>query len=322
MRPGLDKPGALPLLALILFSLLTLVPSLSSIYNIKFADFNLFASGARQIPLIQDGVAQLPPDTPPNEPQKSWIMTAQYRTRGSRISRSSRPVTVAAIVPGEVTPVDNKSRQSYVAPEASSFMFGRRARAFRTYFIQQLDDYQLLTPFSNRSLRAAPTNLNPPLTPPNTSPLPTSVDENRSETIPSYNQSAPSYTPCKANSGLPLPSQCTKWQQACRSAIGLWEGSKRTPYISGVPLLINLGSQYLTSMFIPPNATAKQPSPLMDPPTGVQAATNASLGLLVQTPKSHTAPGDQTTDAAGHTAELRGSCMAVVIGLVAGIMWF
>jgi hypothetical protein len=47
MRPGLDKPGALPLLALIVFSLLTLVPSLSSIYNIKFADFSYFTGGAR-----------------------------------------------------------------------------------------------------------------------------------------------------------------------------------------------------------------------------------------------------------------------------------
>lgn len=39
MRPGLGKPGALPLLALVVFSLLTLAPSLSSIYNINFADF-------------------------------------------------------------------------------------------------------------------------------------------------------------------------------------------------------------------------------------------------------------------------------------------
>lgn len=49
MRPGLDKPGALPLLALIVFSLLTLAPSLSSIYNIKFADFGYFTGGARSM---------------------------------------------------------------------------------------------------------------------------------------------------------------------------------------------------------------------------------------------------------------------------------
>lgn len=49
MRPGLAKPGALPLLALIVFSLLTLVPSLSSIYNIKFADFAFYSNGARRM---------------------------------------------------------------------------------------------------------------------------------------------------------------------------------------------------------------------------------------------------------------------------------
>lgn len=56
MRSGLDKPGALPLLALIVFSLLTLVPSLSSIYNIKFADFSHFTGGARSTSIDPDSV--------------------------------------------------------------------------------------------------------------------------------------------------------------------------------------------------------------------------------------------------------------------------
>lgn len=49
MRSGLDKPGALPLLALMVFSLLTLVPSLSSIYNIKLTDFGYLTGGARSM---------------------------------------------------------------------------------------------------------------------------------------------------------------------------------------------------------------------------------------------------------------------------------
>lgn len=49
MRSGLDKPGALPLLALVVFSLLTLVPSLSSIYNIKLADFGYLTGGTRSM---------------------------------------------------------------------------------------------------------------------------------------------------------------------------------------------------------------------------------------------------------------------------------
>lgn len=50
MRPALHKPGAIPFLALILFSLLSLVPSLPSIYSLKFADFGYYyGSGARRM---------------------------------------------------------------------------------------------------------------------------------------------------------------------------------------------------------------------------------------------------------------------------------
>jgi hypothetical protein len=52
MRSGLEKPGALPLLALVVFSLLTLVPSLSSIYNLKLADLNFYPGGARRMSLF------------------------------------------------------------------------------------------------------------------------------------------------------------------------------------------------------------------------------------------------------------------------------
>ncbi|KAF3384907.1 hypothetical protein F1880_002377 [Penicillium rolfsii] len=322
MRPGLDKPGALPLLALIVFSLLTLVPSLSSIYNLKLTDFSYFTGGARKLPLIQDGVAAFPPNTPPVEPQKSWVMTAQYRTRGSRISRSSRS-NGAPIVSGEVTPVENKSRHSYIAPESSSFTFGRRARAFRTYFIQQLDEYQLFPTFSNRSSSAAPTSFNLPITPSNASPLPTSTDDNPSETT-SYpdNKSASSYTPPQEETGLWIPTFCNQWQQACRKAIGLWEYAKHTAPVARMQPLIQLGSQYLESMLTPQTATEEQSTAPACAARDALLVANVSSESTVQTQKMHTASSDQTTDAAAHTAELRGSCMAVVIGLVAGIMWF
>lgn len=48
MRSGLHKPGALPLLLLVVFSLLTLVPSLSSIYNLKLTDLAFYSGGARR----------------------------------------------------------------------------------------------------------------------------------------------------------------------------------------------------------------------------------------------------------------------------------
>jgi hypothetical protein len=250
-------------------------------------------------------------------------MTAQYRTRGSRISRSSRSNT-APIVSGDVTPIENKSRLSYIAPESSSsFMFSRRARAFRTYFIQQLDDYQLFTSFSNRSFSAAPTIINPPITPSNASPLPTPTDDTRSETTPyPDNNSSPPYTSFREETGLQIPTLCNQWQQACRRAIGLWENAKHTASVSRVQPLIQLGSKYLESMLTPQNATGEQSITSARSAKDTSLATNASSGSTVQTQKLHTTSSNQTTDAAAHTAELRGSCMAVVIGLVAGIMWF
>lgn len=248
-------------------------------------------------------------------------MTAQYRTRGNRLSRSSRS-NGASTVPGEATPVENQSRLSYIPPESSSsFMFGRRARAFRTYFIQQLDDYQLFTSFSNRSLPAAPTIINPPVTPSNDSPLPTSTGNNRSETTPHPDNNSPSSdTSSREEMGLRIPALCNKWQQACHKAIGLWEHVKQTASNSRVQPLIQLGSQYLESKF--KLLDGKRSSTSGCPPKDASTATNASPGLKVQTQNPHTTSSDQTTDAAGHTAELRASCMAVVIGLVAGIMWF
>jgi hypothetical protein len=49
MWSGLDKPGALPLLILIVFSLLTLVPSLPNLYHSKFADFSFYTGAARRM---------------------------------------------------------------------------------------------------------------------------------------------------------------------------------------------------------------------------------------------------------------------------------
>jgi hypothetical protein len=203
-------------------------------------------------------------------------------------------------------------------------MFGRRARAFRTYFIQQLDDYQLFTSFSNRSLSPTPTILNPLVTPSNASPLPTSTDDNRSETTPyPDNNSSPSYTSSKEEAGLQIATLCNNWQQACHRAMGLWEQVKHTASKSQVQPLIQLGSKYLESMLTPQNATGEQSSATLARSTkDASLTTNTSSGSTGQTQKLHTTSSDQTTDAAAHTAELRGSCMAVVIGLVAGIMWF
>ncbi|KAJ5122453.1 hypothetical protein N7448_003587 [Penicillium atrosanguineum] len=313
MRPGLAKPGALPLLALIIFSLLTLVPSLSSIYNIKLADFTFYA-GARQVPLIQDSATDVVSEIHPVDPRKSWTLAAQHRPRGNRPSRSSRVGHGAPTIPSEIAPVENKSRVLHSTE--SSFKFSRRARAFRTYFIQQLDDYQFLTPFTNRSYATENANLPPTLAPSNITPSPTSnLEENPENTPQLSNESTSSYAAPNADSRLQFPTLRNIWQQACHSAIALWEITKDSPYNPALHPSTRTVSKYIESVFWS-NASASYAVPSMP-------QTEKEPAFPTPTQISEKLPCDQPTDAASHhSPELRGSCMAVVIGLVVGIMWF
>ncbi|KAJ6102870.1 hypothetical protein N7486_005297 [Penicillium sp. IBT 16267x] len=313
MRPGLDKPGALPLLALILFSLLTLVPSLPSIYSLKLADFTHYI-GKAQVPLIQEDVAELSSDTNPD--RTPWILAAPSRPRLNRFSRPARLANGAPTIPSEMPPVENRSRSSY--PAESTFLLSRRAGAFRTYFIQQLDDYQFLTPFSTRSVSTGATSPDPTLTP-NLAPLPASIDDsNPTTTPPLHDESISSTPPADLTPQLPFTDM---WQQACQTASGLWELANESPNPK-LQRLIRWGTNYAQSTFFYPSKPVDALTPLIPHQNDTQpeAEECTCMSALNKTlPPSN----DQSTDAAGrHSSELQGSCMAVVIGLVVGIMWF
>ncbi|KAJ5860293.1 uncharacterized protein N7529_007603 [Penicillium soppii] len=288
MRSGLEKPGALPLLALVVFSLLTLVPSLSSIYNLKLADLNFYPGGARQVPLLQDGVPEVPTAHPLTEPHRPWALGAPHRSRVNLLTRTARLDNVAVVSASETTAIANKSRLSSLTRE-SPFSFSRRARAFKTYFIQQLDDYPFLTSFSKRSL-VEPTPY--PTTTFNHS-LPTSNHPSNT-----YNDSSDSIQ----KNGLQAPSIREMCQQACRLAIDF--GKRATLH----------GTEYAKSIFL---ESSDPPTTLIRHPKDPQDQSSPSE------PAIQRLAAEDSTDAAGrHSQELRGSCMAVVIGLVAGIMWF
>ncbi|KAJ5516884.1 hypothetical protein N7527_008444 [Penicillium freii] len=305
MWSSLDKPGALPLLILIVFSLLTLVPSLPNLYHSKFADFSFYTGAARQIPLLQDSVTELAPKAHTlNEPRKSWILSASHRSRGNRPPLTARVGNAAVVPASETTTVANKSRLSSFTCE-SSFSFSRKARAFRTYFIQQLDDYTFLTSFSNRSLVANSMHPYPTIT--LNESLPTS--ENKSPpSIPSYNNSSDSIL----EPLLPFPTFLRDiYQQACHVAIDF---GKRV----GLH-----GANYAKSVSIPEWITGA-PTSLIPHPTIPNASDQDPCTPSEQAPPQQKVGAEDSTDAAAgrHSQELHGSCMAVVIGLVAGIMWF
>ncbi|EPS32292.1 hypothetical protein PDE_07252 [Penicillium oxalicum 114-2] len=323
MRPGLGQSGALPLLVLVGFLLATLVPSLSGVSSLKLADWSCFTGGASQLPLIQDGGATFPPDTAPAEPFGSWSLSTRSHSRAKGSARAPQapdgPVESRNIIANE-----NDSRLPYPASKPSSpFLFGKRARAFRTYFIQHLDDYQLFTSFANRTPSAASTLTPPsPITSSHAVPLPTLIDDNERLDAPNEQQDRNLQTPTRlpeerTAAGLQLPSLCDRWQLACQIARDLWADPHK--FVSAFWMLASTGLELSTE----PQTKAREVESDMDGVSSKGAsAVNSSLEPSSQTHISPLTTNDQTTDAAGSTAELRGSCMAVVIGLVAGIMWF
>jgi hypothetical protein len=98
-------------------------------------------------------------------------------------------------------------------------------------------------------------------------------------------------------------------QQACHVAIGI---GKRVGL---------RGAAYAKSIFLPVQITA---APLIPHPTIPNAVADQDpFTPSEQAPQQKVGAEDSTDAAAGrHSRELHGSCMAVVIGLVAGIMWF
>ncbi|KAJ5713900.1 uncharacterized protein N7483_011081 [Penicillium malachiteum] len=317
MRPRLLKPGALPLLALIVFSLLTLVPSLPSIYNLKLADLTYFVHRAPQVPLLKDVVAEPPSaETHLGDPRTPWNPAAPSRSRLNRFTRSARLNNGAPTILSEIAS-DNTSRASHPAAE-STFLFSRRARAFRSYFIQQFDDYQFLTPFSTR-VSAGAVSPDPTLAP-NLTSTPTALDITMPDTaFQTCNDSALLSTSSPSTPGLQLPLG-EVWQQVCQRTINLWNLANEAPN-SPLPHLVKWGTPYLQSIFLSDSEASDAPiiliSHLNEPPSDQECSELSSASN-----KTHT-PYDLTTDAAGrHSSELQGSCMAVVIGLVAGIIWF
>ncbi|CAG8365238.1 unnamed protein product [Penicillium salamii] len=270
MRSGLGKPGALPLLALVVFSLLTLVPSLSNLYNLKLADFSFHSGTASQLPLLQDGVTELP-KAHPFEPREPWPPAAPHRSRVNLLPRTVR-VGNSALSTSETL---NKSRLSR---ESSSF--SRRARAFRSYFTQHWEEYPFLASFSNRSILETH-QYSHNNSPPQTDPIPNTHNQTNQPEQPDQ-----------------PPSIREISQKAYRRAIELGKQAATR------------GSEYASSFFhakttLIPHSTENSTESL--PPSEVQKVGAED--------SSHAAAGR-------HSRELHGSCMAVVIGLVAGIMWF
>ncbi|KAJ5620475.1 hypothetical protein N7510_004459 [Penicillium lagena] len=299
MRPALHRPGAIPLLALVVFSLLSLVPSLPSIYNLKLADLGYYyGSAARQAPLIKDGLADIPSELSVQnaDRRKGLIRAFSHRSRANRLSHTSRIETDGSLPTStDVTPVDNNSQLSYLYGDSS--MFIRPVRTIRLYISQQLDA-------SNRAASASETqNSCPAISVTNSSTSSPSHDPFQDFHYAYRNQSSPWHRVFGDELALKLPAHLSQfWQQACHVVTDLWPSWT--------------GSR--------PSFSVQQNKEHQIPASGFESRPTKDPEDHSQPLESPTIVTDDSEDiAAGrHSENMRGSCMAVVIGLVAGIILF
>lgn len=138
--------------------------------------------------------------------------------------------------------------------------------------------------------------------------LPTSDNESL-PSIPSYNNSSDSIQEPLVPFPASLRDMCL---QACHVAIDF---GKRV----GLH-----GANYAKSIFLPEQITGAPKSLIPNPTIPNAASDQDPFTSSEQAPPQQKVGAEDSTDAAAgrHSQELHGSCMAVVIGLVAGIMWF
>ena len=342
MRSGLEKPGAIPFLALIAFVLLSLVPSNSIGYmgyhrndarGMLFTVCIFLFGGLRadRTELIGTDISRIVDHGPVDSRFRvrattttnsglywPWLLSADDSYR----PHHPRHVEISSVLPDGYGPS--------IYPWENSSTLTRGVRAFTTYVFQQLDDNQLLPSFSSRS--SSPIETAPLHTTTNSAdfsiPHLSSSRDDFPRTI--HNSDYTTSTTNKTNKSPDLQF-CDRFsdsrQRVCHVASDLY---LKVQVLSATydhvmeSSLCSASEPDSSSSLAPTNAPHQ-----LDQPSKVSQQTllpNDST-LASNLPKSMSPPAlvpEDSQDAAvgRDPKQLRGSCMAIVIGLVVGVMWF
>ena len=336
MRSGLEKPGAIPFLALIAFVLLSLVPSSGCTdYHRNdarrmFFSVLLFLFGG----LCVDGTESIGANISPVDSRIRvrattttntglccpWLLSEDH----SYQPHYPRHVEISSVRP------DGHGPSIY--PWENSSTLTRGVRAFTTFVFHQLDDHHLLPSFSSHSfspIETAPshtaTNSDdftiPHLLPPRDD-LPRTTHKSDYTTL----------TTNKTNEDHDIQF-CDRFsdsrQRVCHVVSDLYLqvlalSATYNHVMESSPLCYN--SRPDSSRNLAPSDAPHQ----LDQPSKVAQQTllpNDSTLAPSNLPRSMSPPAlvpEDSHDAAvgRDPKKLRGSCMAVVIGLVVGVMWF
>ncbi|KAL2843116.1 hypothetical protein BJY01DRAFT_198089 [Aspergillus pseudoustus] len=322
MRSGLQKPGTVPFLALVLFSLLSLVPTLAKewdFYSVHLAYLGLalprydgysrYTSSLLRNASIDTRSRQRM--TSGNSPCRSWLLGDFY---SSCIEHDVPPhQSVLGTAPRRslfeagTEPGDNAV--TYGATREPSLLT-RGVTAFKEFVIKRWDDQQTIQHgvLDTASTQPALTVVNPATAVPLTSRESGQSDNEDLAEPPQYSLL------------FRLPTLLHEtWQQACHAGGQYLESLSRST------------TQNTTALIHDPAPATNDEKTHLDDARSHKKETSSTGSAQPEQVPLHTPPTSQPVSAAGQSKDsalrqgsehMRGSSMAIVIGLVAGIMWF
>ncbi|OOG00967.1 hypothetical protein ASPCADRAFT_202814 [Aspergillus carbonarius ITEM 5010] len=331
MRSGLQKPGAIPFLALLFFSLFSLVPSLAKEWD--FSNLHLgyigYRSEVRQVSRVKEGCTDVRSRFRVTGGQwKPWLLDGYSP---SYYERKARPRRCAVDAPSrsafEAAVVFDTDPLAYPVRESSAFTRG--VRAFKALVVRQPDPgLPPSFPAEGDSIEKLPTRLTSLI---NSSVIPTPLHDDEPPRVRSNSGTIPAASSMVEVSRWLLNVSRESWQQVCRAGseylenATAWHGLLGSaPPHSG---LSRLASNSSSGPVVP-----QEPMVLPKAMMNVSEDMNASHSALMRPIATPVPSPNSTAMAAGQSKVAglqqeservrRGSCMAIVIGLVVGVMWF
>ncbi|XRM41336.1 hypothetical protein ABZX51_004615 [Aspergillus tubingensis] len=339
MRSGLQKPGAIPFLALLVFSLFSLVPSLAKewdFYNVHLGYIG-YRNDVRHVSRVKDNWADVRTRSRVSGTGwKPWLLDGYQ----GFYERKARPRRCAVDAPSrssfEAAAVFDTDPLAFPARESSAFTRG--VRAFKALVIRQPDESQLLPTFAAEgdAIEQLPTRLSALA---NSSVIPAApLDDGPFGVSPTSNSMIPATSSVVDVSRWLLGLSRASWQQVCRAGSEYLENM--TAWQARQPNFdLSQHNNHTTSSHptvphnhtpreqpIPPKAVVVNDSDDIADDASQSAPTPSATPPPPALSPNSTAPTAGQSKVAGFQQETehmrRGSCMAIVIGLVVGVMWF
>jgi hypothetical protein len=317
MRSGLEKPSAIPFLALVIFSLFSLVPSLSWDWGSNWKNGWYIGCHRSVVQPIYADFSRTVKDDSVDTRLRVRATSGQCWPWlcGDSLPRSRPAAVPSSLETASVLPND----AIIVYPWKNSTTFTRSVRAF-TAFIQQLDDRQLLPSFTTRSVSPVetasshpPSNLSDILS----SPLHPARDDAFEQMVNDKNYTTLMTNETDKNPELQFcDSFSDVWQQACQTVRDTME-TYRTSCDA-------IDSTHLPNSSIhPPVSSPSDTHQLKLPLLYNESEPSVAPKTIPSTNAAAALSGDsQDAGSSRNPKQVGGSCMAIVIGLVVGIMWF